>query len=112
MEIFARLKTRIIKWTSGDYTQMPIYINSRHIVIDVICPEISEAEERKFKNINLKPYGLAVSRVGNSDYKYDVSEIDNPGVYTLKNMEIVAADTNNVDNLCVVILSYVEFDQL
>jgi hypothetical protein len=107
---YARLKTRVIKFDkSAPPVNVAVDINIRHLIVNLLCPEIPADIEREFNKANLKPYELAVRSMGNSDYLYDTTEIENGQTRYIKLLDLVAAHTVASSDTCIVIVSFLEF---
>lgn len=107
---YSRLKTRVIKFQKASPpSDLIIDIGTKHLIVNILCPEIPSDIEREINRLNLKPYELAVRAMGNSDYLYDLTELEPSQTRYLKRADLIALHTVPASTTCVVIVSYLEF---
>lgn len=107
---FPILKHRLISMPQGNLqNDVLVNFNNPFLIVGLHCPEITEAFEREFMMINLKPYELAVNRFSGSDFLYDLSALSSAGQRSIKRCDLVYNNTFNGGTDVIIVVSYLEF---
>ena len=107
---FPILKYQLIKMSQGDLQDtFTLNFNQPFLIVGLHCPEISEAFEREFTMVNLRPYELAVNKFSGSDFLYDLAAMSTPGQRILERLDIVYDNTFNDGSDIIIVVSYLEF---
>jgi hypothetical protein len=108
--IYPVLKTKLILVPVGSPATLNVQFNNRNLIVSLLCPELSIELERRLNNVNLLPYELAVQRLISCDFLYNQTQVNQIGSRQLTNLDILIDNTNNGGGDCVLIVSYLEFN--
>lgn len=108
---YARLKTEVFTMAKdAEQTTFQLNIQDKHLVVNLLCPEVPSEIEREFLRKNLQPYELAVHGMGHSDYLYDGNQINVAGKREFSGLDLIADNTVESSDTCVVIVVYLQFE--
>ncbi|MFP5081619.1 hypothetical protein [Pedobacter sp. JCM 36344] len=107
---YPRLKTRyfeVDKNTGSDFVTLDIAV--KHLVVAVFCPELPPDLQLYIERANLRPYEAAVNRFGIADFHFDETMLSSPGTRVIGSLGTLRNQTNNANNQCPCIVTYLEF---
>ena len=110
-EVFSRLKAQYFEIDKVPGDDFEIEIKSKFLILQIFCPEVTATMEESINRLNLKPYEQAVRKFANSDLIFDPLQFSTPGKRLIKGMVNLAAATNNTNDKCPVIVTYIELSE-